>query len=301
MEDFHKDDCWNSYFIEDGKTRVEDLAKDVSKIKSDQLCESEEFKTFYHIFLDYMEHIKIKVGQLAQVWLSFIEMVEILLNTIYATPAGNWFLLFECYRDMMPYTFAYDHLNYAKYSTPMLAELTELEENYPELYTESIAGNFSAQITSKNTFSRIEMDKVIEVTINKDTKCSSGLKGFSTNISQVNLWALNATHRAEMQRCFQEHLHVKSSTDIHLVLRKRRIEKNSQGVTALVDILKGSFIHPFAEDMPLVFISSGLEATERFSRDLHQAKTLGQEALKEFFNERILTTTVNFYEPVKKL
>ena len=46
MEDFHKDDCWNSYFIEDGKTRVEDLAKNVSKIKFDQLCESEEFKTF---------------------------------------------------------------------------------------------------------------------------------------------------------------------------------------------------------------------------------------------------------------
>ena len=30
MEGFHKDDCWNSSFIEDGKTRVEeDLAKNV--------------------------------------------------------------------------------------------------------------------------------------------------------------------------------------------------------------------------------------------------------------------------------
>ena len=36
----------------------------------------------------------------------------------------------------------------------------------------------------------------------------------------------------------------------------------------LVDILKGSFIRPFAESMPLVSISSGLEATERVSRDL---------------------------------
>ena len=56
MEDFHEDYYWNSSFIEDGKTRVEDLAKDVSKIKFGQLCESEEFKTFYHIFLDYLEH-----------------------------------------------------------------------------------------------------------------------------------------------------------------------------------------------------------------------------------------------------
>ena len=128
MENFHKDDCWNSFFIEDSKTRLENLAKDVSKIKFDRLCESEEFKTFYHIFLDYVEHIKTKGGQLAQFWLSFIEMVEILHNTIYATRVGNWFLLLECYRDMMRYTFTYDHLNYAKYLPPMLAEPTELEE-----------------------------------------------------------------------------------------------------------------------------------------------------------------------------
>ena len=57
-----------------------------------------------------------------------------------------------------------------------------------------------------------------------------------------------------MRRCFQEHLHLMSSTDIHQDLRNSCIEKDSQGVTALVDILKGSFIHPFAEDIPLVYI-----------------------------------------------
>ena len=232
MEDFYKDDSGNSSFIDDGKTTVEDLAKDLSKIKFDQLCESEEFKTFYHMFLDYMEHIKTKGGQLAQFCLNFIEMVEILLNTVYATGAGNWFLLLECDRDMMPYTFAYDHLNHAKFLPPMLVELTELEKKYPKVYAEFIAGNFYAQMKSKKTFGRIEMDKVTKVTINKGTKCLDGLKGFPTNICQVNRWMLNATHRAEMRRCFQEHLHVKSSTDIHQDLRKSRIEKDSKGVTA---------------------------------------------------------------------
>ena len=104
-----------------------------------------------------------------------------------------------------------------------------------------------------------------------------------------------------MLRCFQEYLHVKSSTDIHQELRKSRIEKDNQGVTVLVYILKGSFIHPFAENMRLVSISKCLEATERVSRDLLQAKTLGHKVLQKFINERILTTTVDFYEPVKKL
>ena len=36
---------------------------------------------------------------------------------------------------MMPYTFAYDHLNYAKYLAPILTELTELEGKHPEVCT----------------------------------------------------------------------------------------------------------------------------------------------------------------------
>ena len=43
-------------------------------------------------------------------------------------------------------------------------------------------GNFSAQLSSNNSFGRTELDKMIEVTINKDTKCPGGLKGFSTSI-----------------------------------------------------------------------------------------------------------------------
>ena len=57
---------------------------------------------------------------------------------------------------MIPYTFTYNHLNYAKYQPPILAEITELEEKYLEAYTEFIAGNFSVQMTSKNTFGRIQ-------------------------------------------------------------------------------------------------------------------------------------------------
>ena len=123
----------------------------------------------------------------------------------------------------------------------------------------------------------------------------------SYHLKGSSSWTFNAIHQDEMSLRFQKQLHVKSSTDIHQDLRISRVEKNSQGVTALVDILKGSFIHSFVENILLVSISNGLEATERVSCDLLQAKTLGQEALKKFINERILTTTVSFYELEKKL
>ena len=102
----------------------------------------------------------------------------------------------------------------------MLAELSNLEVTHPDIYQEFANGNFSVQVSSTNSFGRTEMDKLIEVTINKDTKCPGGLKGFSINIHQVNRWTLNATHRAEMRRCLQELLHLKASSDIHQDLRK---------------------------------------------------------------------------------
>ena len=38
-------------------------------------------------------------------------------------------------------------------------------------------GNFSVQMSDNNTFGRLEADKVIETTINKDTKTPSGITG----------------------------------------------------------------------------------------------------------------------------
>ena len=99
----------------------------------------------------------------------------------------------------------------------MLAELTILKETHPAVYHGFLSGNFSAQMSSRNSFGRTELDKLIEVTINKDTKCPGGLEGFSTNIGQVNRWTLNATYRTDMCRCLQDNLHLKTSSDIHQV------------------------------------------------------------------------------------
>ena len=61
-------------------------------------------------------------GDLAVYCLSFIEMTQVLLNTIFATQSGNLELLFESLRDLVPYAFAYDNMHYARYLTTMLGE-----------------------------------------------------------------------------------------------------------------------------------------------------------------------------------
>ena len=109
-------------------------------------------------------------------------MTEILLNTIYAVWSGSGHLLLECIREMLPYCLAYDHLNYARYLTYFLGDMLQLNRSFPEIYEQVIVGNFAVQLSSYKLFSRIETDKVIDMTLNKDTKTPGGTTGFTTNV-----------------------------------------------------------------------------------------------------------------------
>jgi hypothetical protein len=101
--------------------------------------------------------------------MSFLDMVEILLNTIYSIRSGKWELLIECIRCIIPYTFAYNNFNYARYLPAMLGDMLQLPTEFPEIYEEFMKGNFTAQLSDNGKFARTETDKVIEMTLNKDT------------------------------------------------------------------------------------------------------------------------------------
>ena len=79
--------------------------------------------------------------------MSFLDMTDTFLNTIYAVRRGNWDLLLESIHDIILFFFAYDHINYARYTTVMLADMLSSPEKFPDVYSEFKRGNFSAQIS----------------------------------------------------------------------------------------------------------------------------------------------------------
>ena len=86
----------------------------------------------------------------------------------------------------------------------MSRELINLPTNHHFIHEQFILWNFSVQLSSVNPFGRIEADKVIETTINKDSKCPGWWKGFSTKADTVTRWVKNATHRASLKRELHE-------------------------------------------------------------------------------------------------
>ena len=107
-------------------------------------------------------------------WNSFLSVVDNILSILYATRTVDWILNIESIRRFLPWAFAYDRQNYARYLTLHLMEMVNLEENHRCTYDDFMMGNFSVQMSDNNTFGRLEADKVIETTINKDTKTPGG-------------------------------------------------------------------------------------------------------------------------------
>ena len=100
----------------------------------------------------------------------FLQMVELLLSTIYSIRYGDWKLLLQCITRILPYTFAFDHINYVRYLSSMLADKLLLPNDFPDIYKNFVRRNFAAQLTAISTFLRIETDKVMETSLNKDAK-----------------------------------------------------------------------------------------------------------------------------------
>ncbi len=53
------------------------------------------------------------MGPMCQLWVEFLDMVQLLLVFIRACRTSNWDLHLYCFRQMLAYFFAYDNINYA--------------------------------------------------------------------------------------------------------------------------------------------------------------------------------------------
>ena len=100
-------------------------------------------------------------GPLSALWVSFLDMVEILLNLIRSFREGDWHLHLQAVRAMLPWCFAYDHVNYARYASFYYAQMSVLAETHPDVYNHFLNGGFAVQRGAINPFGKQPVDQVI--------------------------------------------------------------------------------------------------------------------------------------------
>lgn len=275
------------------------LRKDLNQNNFEGLLNSSKFDAVLNLWNKFLDHLRYENGDSSAFWMSYIDMVEgILLNLLRGSREGNWSLHLVAIRSMIPWCFAYDKVNYARYLTAYYAEMSLLEETNPEVYNHFKNGQFSVQMSNSNTFGRIPVDQTIEVTVNKDTQTQGGTSRFSLKPGAVKRYYITAEYRSAFLHNLRTFVEQGSSQAIHTDLQRTRIEKDENAVLTVMNVVKG-WLNPFHEN-ELMVISTGKEATSKVKRDLLNALKIGEAKYEEFKKKRIDASyhTRKFHDPL---
>ena len=162
----------------------------------------------------------------------------------FSTRSGDWELYLACVEEVIPWTFAYDRQNYARYFIPFLNYMHNLPVKMPEVQKAFENGEFSVQMSDKNPFGRNEADKTIENTINRDCKTGGGYILFSANFAATQRWVLNASRRGSYRKLLREHLSIKPKDYVHKELAPSSIKTNFEAVDKVINVCENVFKNP---------------------------------------------------------
>ncbi len=258
----------------------------------------DELMSMWSDFLEYLRHNN---GELSEYWMSYIDMVEdVVLGLVRASREGDWDLHLNAIRAMIPWCFAYDKVNYARYLSVYLAQMTTLPENNPDVFRAFKQGQFSVQMSRNNPFGRIPVDQTIEVTVNKDTQTPGGTTRFSLKSGAIKRYYITAEYRSAFLGQLRDMVQVNKSGLHHADLQQPRIQKDEEAVSAVVNLIQG-WVNPFAEKQDLISISTAKSATRNIAYDLMKAYDIGEQSYNTFKEERLEKDPPikKFHDPIR--
>ena len=282
---------------------IDGLGNEVSQTSLNTVLENKSCARILEWFKAYCEFLRSGNGNLSAFWMSYLDMVEILLGLIRASREGDWMLHMASIRAMIPWCFAYDRMNYARYLPYYYAQMSQLPITHPDMYRKFMEGGFSVQLGSANPFGRIPVDQAIEETVNKDTQTAGGTKGFSLKPGAVTKYYLTAEYRSMYLRQLRDMIGQGKSRLSHADLQGPRIKKDEADVQAFIDLMENSWINPLSPDeMDLVSFSTGTMAPPDVTRDLLRAVEVGEEAYQVFKQTRLEeeAPSVKFHDKMTK-
>ena len=91
----------------DALLKINELHQSLNCEKFEGICDSDDLGKYKNMLMDFRIKIESNGGDLCKFWLSFLDRVNVLLFTVYATWSGNWDLPLECAREITIYGFSF--------------------------------------------------------------------------------------------------------------------------------------------------------------------------------------------------
>ena len=264
-------------------------------------------------------------------WVTYLEMVEILLDYIRANRDGNWKLHLDTFTAMLPYLTIYDHTNYARWGPVYLAEMKNLQTSAPELHREFENGDFVIK-RSKGRFNQVPADQATEWQ-NRTCKISNGIIGITRNDTARDRFCITWAERSHVSYKTKSLYGVENENDEAISTRKdglpSRVRHDIEAVEKLVELFKKfnvfkldpshdgknlqdeSIEHNFedagdnagqeAECEPqLISLATKDVATSDIQKDLLTAKDRGIALVCDNVKQCLIDQSVPFFHPLKR-
>ena len=172
---------------ENGNTVQSDAIKASLQVLQDKSTSDEERQRAY-VFLEgepevmsvvsqELERLESSDSPMTRLWLSFLNMTEILMMNFHASRTQNWDEFKASVRLMIPWLQVYDNTNYGRWLVEFWLEI----ESLPEDKAQFMAGGLFAQSMTGEPYSCLPLDLWIEMSMNKGSKLMAGRIKISKN------------------------------------------------------------------------------------------------------------------------
>ena len=219
-------------------------------------------------------------------------MELLLLRFVRSLRAGDFNLYISCLDEMIPWFFAIDHGNYARWLPVHLQDMKCLYMTNPNIFDAFKNGQFVVSKTFRK-FSSIPIDHAHEQN-NKIVKCDGGAVGLLENSSELTRWMVSGPEIARLIQEFETYLPInkgqRAETKHHEQTKslQDRFRKHVSKLTAEIEAMDNPFLDTGSE---LVNIETKDVAETVVIETIIKVLSVGKEKYAMFLKERLIDSS----------
>ena len=266
---------------------------------SQNIVDSNEL--FINQYEDFKDQVRCGVyGKTPQYWLQYMDLMKYQHMAHTAVQTNGFDLRVESWEKFLPFYFAFNMFNYARYGSYYVHTLKNMEALYPGLKGMLKKTGLSVQAQEQYPM-RTAVDQRGEQTINRDAKTAGGIKAFSTNSSSVLKWCLNRSEQATTTKALDDLAGLRRNDTCYKSLRPSQILKSELMVGKVQTVLENEYLNPFdtsLEKNKLYNLSSGSPLTNDTADAILKLPEIGDKQASEFTEYRLFAKSVLFHAPI---
>jgi len=223
----------------------------------------------------------------------------ILLVFVRSIREGDFDLFVETLKQMVPWFFALDHVNYARWLPVHLKDMVSLNGRHPDIYEHFKRGCFVVRKTI-HKYSAISLDQAHEQN-NAVVKGTGGAVGLLTDPAALRRWMISGPEISRMVDDFENMIIRKSDgSDKH----HEQYASFQQRELTEVQALKQQFQeygNPFLEyGSELFHLTRRTVAADSVSKTVREIEEVGKKQFADYIDIRFRKKETNIFQPIHK-